>query len=206
MNDQTAHRLKLQRYYRYHSSIYDATRWSFLFGRRRFLSNLPELISRPRILEIGCGTGKNLQLLELLYPDATITGVDLSGDMLEKASQKVGRSEELNLVQFRYGTGDPGWDPFDLIVLSYSLTMIGGNIDKVLQQVHEDLNPNGYIAVVDFHSTPFKWFRRWMSHNHVSMDGTILPMLKKYFAEEKASVSNAYLGFWKYFTFLGRRS
>lgn len=206
MQDQTAHSIKLQRYYKYHSTIYDATRWSFLFGRQKFLSSLPELMSQPRILEIGCGTGNNLQLLEYFYPDASITGVDLSEDMLEKASRKVGNSKELNLMQFRYGSEGPDWDPFDLVVLSYSLTMIGENIDTILQHVHEDLNPNGYIAVIDFHDTPFKWFRRWMWHNHVSMDGTILPMLKKYFTEEKVSLNKAYFGFWKYFTFLGKRS
>lgn len=206
IQEQKAHRIKLQKYYKVHSSIYDATRWSFLFGRESFLYGLPELKPCPRILEVGCGTGKNLQLLQYLYPDATITGIDLSEDMLQKARQKVGAAEELKLMQYCYGSKHPGWEPFDLVVLSYSLTMIGENINKVLQQVHEDLNHKGYVAVVDFHNTPFNWFRRWMAHNHVTMDGSIFPLLRKYFTVEKASIHNAYLGFWKYFTFHGKRS
>lgn len=203
MQEQTAQSIKLQKYYKFHSSIYDATRWSFLFGRQKFLSDLPELKPGSRILEIGCGTGKNLQLLENLYPSATLVGVDLSEDMLKKAAQKVSRSEKVTLMHHHYGSEDPGWAPYDLIVLSYSLTMMGERVDNVLQQVYQDLNPNGYIAVVDFHNTPIKWYRSWMSHNHVSMDGSILPRLTNYFTVENASVQKAYFGFWKYFTFLG---
>lgn len=201
----SAHRARIQNYYRFHSKIYDATRWSFLFGRRRLLSELPDLRPRPRILEIGCGTGKNIEFLEYLYPDATIIGMDISKEMLEKAGQKSGKSEQVSLVHRRYGHEETEEKPFDLILLSYSLTMIGDSTEKILQQVHEDLNPDGYVGVVDFHSTPFHWFRWWMSKNHVEIDGTMLPLLMKYFTEDKASVHRAYLGFWKYFLFVGKR-
>ncbi|HKL17980.1 MAG TPA: class I SAM-dependent methyltransferase [Halalkalibaculum sp.] len=201
-----AHLSRIRKYYKYHSVIYDATRWSFLFGRKRLLSNLPDLKPSPRILEIGCGTGKNIQLLESLYPDATIVGIDLSEDMLEKAGQKVEESKQVNLIHCRYGTEPHGRDPFDLILLSYSLTMIGDSIEKILQQVHEDLNPDGYVGVVDFHNTPFNWFRRWMSKNHVKINGTLPSLLRKYFTEQRYAVKKAYLGFWEYFTFIGRRS
>lgn len=200
------HQSKLQKYYKYHSKIYDATRWIFLFGRQKLISELPVLPNRPRILEIGCGTGKNIQFLEYLYPDADIVGIDLSEDMLRKARLKSEDSKQVNLIQCRYGTDDLDLKAFDLILLSYSLTMIGGQIDNILQQVHEDLKPNGFIAAVDFHNTPFNWFRRWMAANHVIINGTLLPLLLKFFAEETYSVQKAYFGFWKYFTFLGKRS
>lgn len=201
----STHHTNIQRYYKVHSKVYDVTRWSFLFGRQRILSDLPDLKPRPRILEVGCGTGKNIPFLEYLYPDATIVGMDISGDMLEKAKKKTGDSEQVNLIQRRYGDRETAQKPFDLILLSYSLTMIGDSTDNILQQIHEDLSTDGYVGVVDFHSTPFRWFRRWMSKNHVAIDGTVLPLLRKYFSEEQASVHNAYLGFWKYFTFLGKR-
>ncbi len=205
MQKHSAHPTNIQRYYKIHSKVYDATRWSFLFGRQSILSVLPDLRPRPHILEIGCGTGKNIQYLEYLFPDATIIGIDISLEMLEKARQKTGNSKQVKLIQRRYGYGETSQEPFDLILLSYSMTMIGENTDEILQQVQEDLSPNGYVAVVDFHSTPFRWFRRWMSKNHVEIDGTNLSLLRKYFSEEQASVQRAYLGFWKYFTFLGKR-
>ena len=51
----------LRRYYRGHARLYDATRWSFLFGRAALIRALARVSPPPRhILEIGCGTGSNL--------------------------------------------------------------------------------------------------------------------------------------------------
>src|SRR4249919_3971087 len=45
---------------------------------------------RERVLEVGVGTGINLSL----YPrDCTITGIDFSGSMLEKARERAARKE-----------------------------------------------------------------------------------------------------------------
>ena len=53
----------LQRYYHFQSVIYDLTRWSFLFGRRRLVQQLITSPPPHRILEIACGTGTNLRWL-----------------------------------------------------------------------------------------------------------------------------------------------
>ena len=42
---------------------------------------------------------------------------------------------------------------FDLIVLSYSLSMINPGFDEVLRICKTDLRPAGIVAVVDFHNT-----------------------------------------------------
>lgn len=195
---------KVENYYRYHARIYDATRWSFLFGRQGILEELPDLPTAPRILEVGCGTGKNIQLLEYLFPDARIYGIDLSKAMLKKARKKVD-PQQVRLINRPYGTEDLELEPFDLILFSYSLSMVGDEIDQILQRVYEDLKPKGLIAVLDFHTTPFRWFQAWMKNNHVAVDGHLLALLKKYFSERKSTTHKAYLGLWQYFTFLGKR-
>lgn len=201
---ETTYGTKIEKYYKYHSGIYDATRWSFLFGRQRLLTKLPGLPPGPRILEVGCGTGKNIEILEYLFPDAEICGVDLSREMLQKAHLKTRDSQQVTLLNTSYGSEDLDLEPFDLILLSYSLTMTGDTTEDILQQVLEDLKMDGSVAVVDFHTSPYRWFRRWMGRNHVSMNGQLLPLLKKYFVPEAISVSKAYMGLWQYFTFLGR--
>jgi len=195
----------LQDYYKLHSPVYDATRWSFLFGRRKLLGILPDLPPNPRILEIGCGTGTNIAALEYSFPDARIIGIDLSADMLQKADQKVGSSPHVQFLNEKYEPGQLQLEPFNLIVLSYSLTMMGENIESILQQTANDLSHNGYIAVVDFHSTPFNWFKNWMKANHVKLDGSLLPLLKKYYTPLQYSVHSAYLGLWSYFLYLGQQ-
>ncbi|MEZ4622108.1 MAG: class I SAM-dependent methyltransferase [Caldilineaceae bacterium] len=71
----------LTRYYRFHAKLYDLTRWSFLFGREALIRTLPGCCRATRILEVGCGTGKNLMVLAAAFPAAEITGVDLSPDI-----------------------------------------------------------------------------------------------------------------------------
>ncbi|MDZ7715056.1 MAG: methyltransferase domain-containing protein [Balneolaceae bacterium] len=196
---------KLENYYRLHSRIYDATRWSFLFGREELLNKLPDLPPQPNILEVGCGTGKNIQFLEYLFPDAHIYGMDLSLDMLAKAQQKVSDADQVTLIHAEYGDQGPELPDFDLILMSYSLTMTGDASEHIFQHIYEDLKPGGYVAVVDFNTSPFKWFRKWMSMNHVNLDGHLHPLLQKYYRPVNNEIKTAYLGLWTYFLFVGQR-
>src|SRR5579862_4922254 len=77
----------VEKYYRFHSRIYDATRWSFLFGRTAIMKNFTGVAPR-NILEVGCGTGRNLVELGRRFPQAQVTGVDLSATMLHLARKK----------------------------------------------------------------------------------------------------------------------
>jgi len=195
----------LARYYKLHSAIYDATRWSFLFGRKALIDNLPVIPPHPDILEVGCGTGQNLRLLEYMFPDARIFGIDLSTEMLNRARNKIKSSDQISLIQKQYGKELLNLPEFDLILFSYTLTMTRESPEDLLQQIYQDLKPGGYIAVVDFHTTPFKWFRRWMKFNHAHLQGHLYPLLQKYFRPQYSNVRKAYLGLWSYFLFIGKR-
>jgi S-adenosylmethionine-diacylgycerolhomoserine-N-methlytransferase len=73
----------IQNYYKLQSKIYDATRWTFLFGRKKLVRVLPfDKDAAIDILEIGCGTGYNLKRLAKAFPNARITGLDVSEDMI----------------------------------------------------------------------------------------------------------------------------
>ncbi|MCI9213861.1 MAG: class I SAM-dependent methyltransferase, partial [Oscillospiraceae bacterium] len=41
-----------------------------------------------KLLDIGCGTGLELEAVYRRFPEAAVTGIDLSGDMLAKAREK----------------------------------------------------------------------------------------------------------------------
>ncbi|TYP95464.1 S-adenosylmethionine-diacylgycerolhomoserine-N-methyltransferase [Fodinibius salinus] len=204
--DSDSYNGSVEKYYRFHSLIYDATRWSFLFGRDDLLDGIPDLSSKPRILEIGCGTGKNLSRLQYYFPDADLVGIDLSSAMLEVAKNKFIDSNQVKLIQAEYGADDIQLEPFDLIICSYSLTMVGDNIEDVIVQITDGLNPHGYIAVVDFNTSPFGWFRQWMEVNHVDLSGHLLPLLNKYYRPVISEKNDAYWGLWSYFTFIGQHS
>jgi S-adenosylmethionine-diacylgycerolhomoserine-N-methlytransferase len=141
--------------YRYQRHIYDLTRKFYLLGRDRLLASLP-IKPGASVLEMGCGTGRNLVKLGHLAPDARLYGVDVANVMIDTAARAVDRaglSHRVRLAQ----AGGQGFDPeaafglarFDVIYFSYVLSMIPDwrpVVDRALAQ----LAPGGVLAVVDF--------------------------------------------------------
>ena len=193
----------LEAYYRLHAGIYDLTRWSFLFGRTGIIALLSRLTAPRRILEVGCGTGKNLVKLAKTFPTARITGLDLSPDMLRKAQDKAhAAADRIDFVHRAYdGPTAPG--TFDLVLFSYSLSMMNPGWETALAAAREDLRPGGRIGVVDFHDSPLSGFRSWMGMNHVRMKGHLLPALQSAFETETFIIRCGYFGLWRYLIFIG---
>lgn len=198
----------IEGYYRLHAQIYDATRWSFLFGRSAILARAQGVQPRPvRILEVGCGTGRNLRQLARLFPRSQLTGVDLSAAMLAIAQrQTAAYGPRVQLLQRAY---DASVDPagrYDLVLCSYALSMFNPGFEAAIAAAHRDLAPGGHFALVDFHVTRFPWFARWMGVNHVRMDGHLRPWLRGRFTPVIDELHPAYLGVWDYLMFVGRKS
>jgi S-adenosylmethionine-diacylgycerolhomoserine-N-methlytransferase len=200
------HSTTLRTYYRWHAVIYDATRWSFLFGRNEILRRLEPLLEKtPALLEVGCGTGRNLAILAKKHPGLALMGVDLSSDMLQKASLNTqAAGKQVRLIEQAYGT-----IPVSLpraphaVLFSYALTMFNPGWEAAIERAYADLPIGGCIAIVDFHRTRFGWFSSWMQANHVRMDAHLLPFLKQHFEPYHQEVKPAYGGVWEYFLFIG---
>ncbi len=191
-------------YYRFHSKIYDATRWSFLFGRQGIIRHLQQVSPAPgRILEIGCGTGINLTALARAFPNAQLTGLDLSEDMLTRAAKRVAPLGDRVTLKHQMYDAPLSAGEYDAVLFSYCLTMINPGWEAVLSHAARDLAPQGVIAVMDFHDTPFGFFRRWMGVNHVALNGHLLPALTAQFTPQLAKPCRAYGGVWRYFYFMG---
>ena len=192
----------IRHYYQFQSTIYDLTRWSFLFGRNDILRCFPKDFQPQRILEVGCGTGSNLKKLVTRFPQAQITGFDVSGDMLQIARKKMAKYDHVLLQEKPYGYEATLPQP-DLILFSYVLTMVNPQYSSLILQAYRDLAPGGKIAVVDFHSSAVPWFKKHMSNHHVRMDGHLDDLLNKTFTPRQFEVRKAYQGLWNYFLFVG---
>jgi S-adenosylmethionine-diacylgycerolhomoserine-N-methlytransferase len=199
---------RIQNYYDFQSKIYDATRWSFLFGRKSIIQNLPFSEHIPfSLLEVGCGTGYNLAKISTQYPKAKLYGVDVSRQMIALTKKKFNKqSKSIQLINCPYNEKTlrhlPA--PPKVILFSYALTMINPQWKSLVLQAKKDLPNNGFIAVVDFHNSPLNWFKNHMSQHHVKMEGHILPFLKNHFETVHENIQSAYGGVWKYFSFIGR--
>jgi len=199
---------RLSTYYRIHSNIYDATRWLFLFGRSSTINLLPFFNTPPKILEVGCGTGNNLIQLHKKYPEARLTGIDLSQEMLTKAQKKIQKSDnpqQFRLIHDAYRSSCLKDSTFDVILFSYSLTMMTQNIASIFDRIYKNLEPEGLLAVTDFHQTKFSWFEQWMRMNHVIMDGSLYNALMNAFKSKQSKILPAYFNWWEYFIFIGRK-
>jgi S-adenosylmethionine-diacylgycerolhomoserine-N-methlytransferase len=170
--------------YRHQRHIYDLTRKFYLFGRDQLLAALPAPPGST-VLEMGCGTGRNLVKLARQAPGARLFGVDVSRVMLDTAAQSLARAGlggRVGLAQ----AGGQGFDPqaefglerFDTIYFSYVLSMIPGwrpVVDRALEQ----LKPGGTLAVVDFGDQlrASAWRRKlllgWLSLFHVHPNAEI---------------------------------
>ena len=102
-------------------------------------SRLP---NSPRILDLGCGTGLCAEALRFVYSRAQIFGVDLSAQMLQKASAKklYRQLECADLNQFLRGVKNK----FDLIVAADVFTYFGA-LDEVLKLCCSSLKKNGVL-------------------------------------------------------------
>jgi S-adenosylmethionine-diacylgycerolhomoserine-N-methlytransferase len=204
---------KMERYYAFHAKIYDTTRWSFLFGRRKLVDTLPlERLTKKTIFEIGCGTGFNLLRLSKNFPKARLIGFDISKIMVVRAEEKLRNiPNKLEILNQAYGEhfavnrGEVAAREADVVIFSYCLTMVNPNWEILLDQAYCDLKPGGLIAVVDFHTSKSGVFKTWMGKNHVRMDAHILPYLQTHFQTKQLEVTAAYGGLWQYFSFVGEK-
>jgi S-adenosylmethionine-diacylgycerolhomoserine-N-methlytransferase len=148
---------RMNRMYRRQRHFYDGTRRYYLLGRDQLISGLqPD--AGANVLEIGCGTGRNLVLAAQLYSGARFFGVDVSTEMLTSAITAISRAGLNSQVRVAHGDGtafDP-WIPFgirrfDHVMISYSLSMIPDWM-RVLEAAATRLTPGGRLHVVDFGS------------------------------------------------------
>src|SRR5438874_2458011 len=81
--------------YRRYAAVYDAVFGPVLQPGRKAVVQALGLRPGDRVLEVGVGTGLSLPL----YPrDVSITGIDVSREMLEKARGRVARKRLTNGV------------------------------------------------------------------------------------------------------------
>jgi S-adenosylmethionine-diacylgycerolhomoserine-N-methlytransferase len=169
----------MNRTYRHQRHIYDFTRKYFLLGRDRLIDDLA-----PRdgdaILEIGCGTGRNLAVAAARYPAARLYGIDVSTEMLASASVAISRAGLAPRVRLAHADAtsfDPepvfGISRFDRVFVSYSLSMIP-QWEAVIDHALSVLGRGGELHIVDFGGQSrlpdlFRtMLRRWLAVFHVT--------------------------------------
>jgi len=149
------HAALMDRVYRHQRYVYDFTRKYYLFGRDRLIREL-NLSPGDRLVEIGCGTARNLIRIARRYPTARLFGLDASHEMLKTAAEAVRRAGLESRIALTHGYAEalsPAMfgetEAFDACVFSYSLSMIP-QWKEALSAASAALAPTGRIHIVDF--------------------------------------------------------
>lgn len=165
--------------YRRQRYIYDLTRRYYLFGRNEMIAALD---ARPgmHVLEIGCGTARNIIQTARRYAGTRVYGFDISAEMLKTAGAAVARAglhDRIRLAEADATTFDGhalfGVEAFDRIFVSYSLSMIPG-WQSVIARAVSQLGEGGSLHIVDFgdmSGLPVfarRGLLRWLGHFHVT--------------------------------------
>ncbi|HMO52725.1 MAG TPA: ubiquinone/menaquinone biosynthesis methyltransferase [Kiritimatiellia bacterium] len=175
---------------------YDLITRLLSFGRDRewkeaMIQSLPD-IHPKRCLDLACGTGDLTRMVHYRYPDAEVTGVDLTPAMIERARLLTESSG------ITYEVGDMGSLRFldgtmDLVTGGYALRN-APDIDVALNEINRVLTPHGLLAFLDFSKPVHPMGQRWnfallkswgslwgyMLHRHADVYGYIAESLARY--------------------------
>jgi S-adenosylmethionine-diacylgycerolhomoserine-N-methlytransferase len=186
--------------YRWQRYIYDLTRKYYLLGRDHLIAGL-DAPAGSSVLELGCGTGRNLVLAARRYPQANFFGLDISAEMLATAHGTTARNnltQRITLAQGDATDFDPqalfGLAGLDRVFISYSLSMIPG-WEKAIAAALTALKPGGSLHIVDFgqqEGLP-RWFRTmlhaWLAKFHVTPRASLREALESECARNGANLS-----------------
>lgn len=169
--------------YRRQKHIYDATRKFYLFGRDGLIDGLD---ARPgaKVLEIACGTGRNLVQIARSWPGTALYGLDISEEMLSIARKQL--ASDALLVRGDASAFDASAlfreRTFDRIVISYALSMIP-QWRETIENACSLLALGGSLHVVDFGDcnglpAPLRGLlRAWLRAFHVSPREDLLAVM-----------------------------
>lgn len=171
--------LQMDAQYRLQRYVYDWSRKYYLLGRDSLLDEI-ELDTDETLLEMGCGTARNLCKLAYHHPGNELFGIDASLAMLDTAKGNLHRhrlyTPNVKLEQALAQQVTPatfGRDElFDHVMFSYVLSMIPDWRGAVEQAINV-LRPGGWLHVVDFSDQAEMpgWFRAmlltWLKWFHV---------------------------------------
>jgi len=179
-----SHADRLTDFYGPQAERYDHFRARLLHGRADLMAAL-EVPAGARVVELGGGTGSNLDLLDRRRPLDELAGahlVDLCPPLLAVARRRMAGRANVAVVEADATRWQPD-QPVDRVFFSYALTMIPdwrAAIDNALAM----LAPGGRLGVVDFHLPEDggrlgnAFWRRWFGHDGVNLSGEHVATLR----------------------------
>lgn len=129
------------------AEVYDEQPNPLLALEQRFLSRMLPDVAGLDVLDAGCGTGRWLQLLAPHRPASSV-GVDVSPQMLQRASAKLGPASTLRqgtCVSLPMANANT-----DLVLCSFVLSYLE-NVEAFACELHRVTRPGANVFLTDMH-------------------------------------------------------
>ena len=174
---------------------YDAFTRIFSFGmdrgwKRELLEDVRRAASPDAVVvDLACGTGDLAFDIALMLPDARVTGIDASGEMIALA---VRRRTAISGDRVSFTVGDMSHlelpdASVDIVTAGYGFRNVP-DYELALREVARLLRPGGYLLTLDFHR-PENPLWRWLLVRYLTAAGSVIGWLW-----HRAPVIYAYLG------------
>ena len=177
----------MDRMYRIQRYFYDFTRKFYLLGRDQLIREM-DVGAGHRVLEIGCGTGRNLIILAKRHPQAHFYGLDASAAMLETAAKNAASIDNIDFQNaladdFNFDKTFDLADKFDKMFFSYSISMIPPWRESI-ENALANLKAGGELYIVDFYDQKElpvvfqKMLQGWLAKFQVKYWTELIPFLE----------------------------
>ncbi len=156
--------------YRKFAGLYDYVTGPLNISLKRVRMKLAPPFQGMNVLDVGCGTGSDLELYH--REGCNVYGVDLSPSMLKVARRKFGESADLKLcdaAQLPFQN-----ESFDLVLSTYTLhEMPHGHRSAVIREMIRVVKKDGRILLTDFSPRPYSFPIGWIHRTSILIFETI---------------------------------
>lgn len=146
---------------------YDEHMLNNVEGCREAYEKLAELIPAEvkELLDLGCGTGLELDSIFKLYPDVAVTGIDITEEMLEKLREKY-KDKQITLINGDYFNTDIGQCRFDAAISFQTMHHFNHEMKTGLyKKVFDSLRNGGCYIECDYMVETQEEEEYWFSEN-----------------------------------------
>ena len=131
---------------------YDEHMLNEVIGCREAYAEMARLVpaDTKNLLDLGCGTGLELEGIFERIPDVSVTGIDLTMEMLEKLSEKY-PDKYLTLIQGDYFKEDLGKSCFDTAISFETMHHFSHEMKiELYKKIYEALKDGGVYIECDY--------------------------------------------------------